>query len=506
MNVFVYLATTQGPSLVQRIIPEDADVQSLVCENFGYDPLPISNGYYNFVKKGPGLIHKDFGHGAFRVDVDKAITQGKSWQLGMYLAHYAQSQNVLLTSDGSVSSQPEAGDIVVWATGEVKADRQILSVKQVAKKLILSEPLFEHCLSHKIRVLTFIPASDAEELKDVGFANTDIRLEHLNVKSLGDVDSALNELKRYLPDQHAAAAATESDESEKARADVEDRESLQNNKASIENREGHGMDKKPDDLNQTDGNARKKKSSPVGKFVITGLVLVALVFGATQWLGKNSGLPKGAKPDVTAIDDFGGKPADSLDPKTIDQVSDKIQAVAKDGITMVKSLKDDVGQAVNDLTASFFSEGYERRHDLQLEFFTLDREGNCASKGSVLTANNFSFENLPLDKLCGLEILNRSLAEHEKVFIMSPQFEGIIPVRLAGGNWSVMSPSNRDTDKTLWIVISQHESRFLVEEKLSAFLAEQKPTADKPLRKSELVDWLNKKEVPAAIYTLVLEK
>ncbi len=72
MQTFIYIATTQGPVRVQAITEEDPDIKSVVCLDGMAEPLAISDRYHDFVKKGTGLIHREFGHGSYRVDVDKA--------------------------------------------------------------------------------------------------------------------------------------------------------------------------------------------------------------------------------------------------------------------------------------------------------------------------------------------------------------------------------------------------------------------------------------------------
>jgi hypothetical protein len=152
MRVHVFIATTQGPVAIQRVTEEEADVQSVVCVDGGMEPLAISARYHDFVKKGTGLLQRDFGGPAYRLDVSGRIDQGNSWQLPVYLAHYLSAQGIL--GDGIV----QAGDKALWATGALKADKRILSVEEIPTKLSNSIELL-HSLSD-VGVLVLVPKED----------------------------------------------------------------------------------------------------------------------------------------------------------------------------------------------------------------------------------------------------------------------------------------------------------------------------------------------------------
>lgn len=160
MNVFVYIATTQGLVAVQQIEEEDPDIQSVICLDGSFEQLPISAGYHQFVKKGSGIIHKDFGHGAYRVDVSHRIDQGNSWQLGLYLAHYIKQHNLFS------SGEPKPGDLVIWATGVIKADKSVAAVTGVETKFIRSEPQIQQWQQNGITTLCFVPADNGQDLTD----------------------------------------------------------------------------------------------------------------------------------------------------------------------------------------------------------------------------------------------------------------------------------------------------------------------------------------------------
>ena len=79
MSIRVYIATTDGPVEIQRITREDPEVRSVVCLDGTAKALPISRAYDSFIKEPTGVVQRSFNHPAFRMDVDKPITDGNSW-------------------------------------------------------------------------------------------------------------------------------------------------------------------------------------------------------------------------------------------------------------------------------------------------------------------------------------------------------------------------------------------------------------------------------------------
>lgn len=198
MRVHVFIATTQGPIAVQRIVAEEPDVQSVICIDGGMEPLSISGRYHDFVRKGSGLIQRDFGEPAYRVDVSGRIDQGNSWQLPVYLAHYLSAEGLL--GDG----QPQPGDRVVWSTGALKADRSISPVEEVYNKLKASSELFLNLKEQDAPVLVLVPAAESPAL-DRWLQSDDIMVEaHTDwvCASSDQLDDALRQLCDFIYPEH----------------------------------------------------------------------------------------------------------------------------------------------------------------------------------------------------------------------------------------------------------------------------------------------------------------
>ncbi|MBH90461.1 MAG: hypothetical protein CMF71_09590 [Magnetovibrio sp.] len=148
--VGVFIATTGGPIEVQRITKEDPDIDSLVCLAGKAKTLPISSAYHDFVRQPSGVLHRDFGHGAYRVDLSATIEDGYSWQFGLYIAH-------ALHAEEKLASDFNATNHVVFISGEVNIDLEILSVDHVTKKLIALNEKISNFLDEGKKVSVFLP-------------------------------------------------------------------------------------------------------------------------------------------------------------------------------------------------------------------------------------------------------------------------------------------------------------------------------------------------------------
>ena len=156
--VRVYIATTQGPSEVQRITEEDPNVRSVVCLNGTSEALPISAAYDAFVRKPTGVVEKEYGHSVYRVDVSERISDGKSWQLGLFTAHALLCVNRL-------AGKGENTELAVWVTGEVDRDLNVNPVDHVEEKLRKSSPLFAELKAAGVPLTIFMPKKNVGELE-----------------------------------------------------------------------------------------------------------------------------------------------------------------------------------------------------------------------------------------------------------------------------------------------------------------------------------------------------
>ncbi len=152
----IYIATTQGLISVNALTDlDDPELFSLVCQNGTSNQLAISGDYHKFVKRGSGIIQKDFGGSSYRLDISAPIDQGNSWQLAIYLAHALLSQQQL--GDGV----PRPGEHVIIATGAVNVlNKNIESVGHIARKLSLAETQVIDWRRNNIEVDILLPSAD----------------------------------------------------------------------------------------------------------------------------------------------------------------------------------------------------------------------------------------------------------------------------------------------------------------------------------------------------------
>lgn len=156
----VFIATTEGPSEVQSISEEDPAVRSVVCLDGKANALPISAAYDGFVRQPTGVIERDFGHAAFRVDVADPISSGLSWQLGLYAAH------LLLASGRLAHSDAEASEFA-WLSGEVDRNLNVHPVSGISKKIKNSTALLSKVREAGTPITFFLAEDNVEDAKEL---------------------------------------------------------------------------------------------------------------------------------------------------------------------------------------------------------------------------------------------------------------------------------------------------------------------------------------------------
>lgn len=162
MRTRVYIATTKGPTLVQRLAPEeglsDAEL-SAVCLDGTPTRLPITAAYTYFVRDH---VRGLFGGAAYRLDLDRRIDGGASWMLGAWIAH-------LLLAEGRLALRDEPAGAAVFATGEVAvapdAERraEVRGVERISEKVAqLAGRAAEEARAER-RLLLIVPRDNAAE-------------------------------------------------------------------------------------------------------------------------------------------------------------------------------------------------------------------------------------------------------------------------------------------------------------------------------------------------------
>ena len=111
MTTHVAIATTQGPVFIQEITQEEPGVSPIVCLNGTSKQLAVSTAYGDFVKKGSGLIERDFGSASWRMDLSGAIDAGESWQLTFSVSDISDASNsdFWCPSTTAIGATPDRG-------------------------------------------------------------------------------------------------------------------------------------------------------------------------------------------------------------------------------------------------------------------------------------------------------------------------------------------------------------------------------------------------------------
>jgi len=159
----IFVATTGGAIQIERLTEERAP-QSMICISRSTTILPISIEYHDYVRRGSGIIEREFnypGDTSFRADVSGMIDAGKSWQLAFYLAHAVTvSSNAILVDD------LDDADHIIWATGCVDYDLNILNVDHLTEKLGASKDLFDKLKKQNKTTTIFVPLEQSRDLEE----------------------------------------------------------------------------------------------------------------------------------------------------------------------------------------------------------------------------------------------------------------------------------------------------------------------------------------------------
>jgi len=165
-KVRVVIATSEGPVEVDRITPEEA-AQSMVCLRRTAQALPISAAYDAFVRRPSGVIDREFPRappGAYRLDLSAPVTNGESWQLGVFVAH-------ALAAEGRLAASGETCGTVIIATGRVDNDLQAQPVDRIAEKAHALRPLLEDLQSRGTAVRLVVPPGNRAGFEAAGFTD-----------------------------------------------------------------------------------------------------------------------------------------------------------------------------------------------------------------------------------------------------------------------------------------------------------------------------------------------
>ena len=206
--VAVYVLTTEGPVRLERLSRESGAASSMVClqrSSRKFDSL--STAYEDFVRAPTGVIDRDYpaaGSGAYRLDISAEITDGDSWQFGVFVAH-------ALHANGCLCGPDRTPEVALMLTGSVDVDLRVGDVAHVREKLHAANGDIELLTEVGIDVRVILPVSDAAG------QNNDSP-ENVVVERVGSAAELVTALGFSAPGLSADLAAAASGTSERAEA------------------------------------------------------------------------------------------------------------------------------------------------------------------------------------------------------------------------------------------------------------------------------------------------
>jgi hypothetical protein len=180
----VGILTTRSVVTIQRIEPEAHSSRSVMCINRTAVETGVSRAYNQFVSRGTGVISKLTGVAAFRTDVDGEVTDGRSFELAVMLAHLLRRDRELATAS------PDDGAAEVWlATGEVDADHRVNRVDGISQKLKVLEEWLAAAPANRPAVSLLLPAANRADAAPLVAA---IHASNVRVRFIDRVDQAFD--------------------------------------------------------------------------------------------------------------------------------------------------------------------------------------------------------------------------------------------------------------------------------------------------------------------------
>ncbi len=163
MNPFkVFIPTTRGAVQILSITRESPDIRSVLCIEGSFEALPVSSGYDQFVRRPTGVIEKCLGEGSYRTDLDAPVTQGDSWQFGIFLAH------IIVAADRfSGARAPQRGGRAIWASGEVSPTLDIKPVDHMRQKFAESLATLQTLEDAGEQIMLLLHPSNADQIVDL---------------------------------------------------------------------------------------------------------------------------------------------------------------------------------------------------------------------------------------------------------------------------------------------------------------------------------------------------
>ena len=154
-KVAVYICTTDGPVRIERISNERAALSEVFVGRGVTAVLPMSDEYGEFVRDHRPIARAfgPFPHQAFRMDIERPIQSGQSWQLAVFIAHG-------LAVESRLAGPEDRPALALFLTGTVDADFRVGSVGHLSEKRATLQELKSKMEADDVDCALFAPAHD----------------------------------------------------------------------------------------------------------------------------------------------------------------------------------------------------------------------------------------------------------------------------------------------------------------------------------------------------------
>jgi hypothetical protein len=207
MRVLVLVPTTGKLNRVLRIDPYPDLVHSFVVRQGDVERLPITRKYADLTSQGGPLaaLGSPVKPGLYRLLLAGPIDTGDSWQLPVLLAHVAVALGKKL------AEKPAKGDIVLWSTGAVDVDLNIVDHDyRVPAKIAYSRTTLQEAVAAGAQIVAILPVCAREDASRLQDMLGEIGAHHARVEIVDSAVTARGILEQALgPVPEPAGSRTE---------------------------------------------------------------------------------------------------------------------------------------------------------------------------------------------------------------------------------------------------------------------------------------------------------
>jgi tetratricopeptide (TPR) repeat protein len=197
MRVLVLVPTTGSLNRVLRIEAYPGLAHSFAVAQGDFQPLRITRKYADLTREGGPLaaLARPVQPGTYRLWLAEAIDDGDSWVLPVLLAH------LVVAFGDQLVDEPDDADIVLWSTGAVNLDSQIIDTDyKLNDKVKHSRTGLAAAATAGVRIIAILPAcADAvpactmlrEMLQDIGARDARVEIANSALAARRTLEQAL---------------------------------------------------------------------------------------------------------------------------------------------------------------------------------------------------------------------------------------------------------------------------------------------------------------------------